>query len=96
VFLIPVKIYSEFKSYTEEVMKAEIKGKKLIVEIDLQEPTLSASGKTLVIATSHGNQQTSAMYDGQPIMIGLNAYVRRLKKAQAMALGIPINDTMIG
>lgn len=76
-------------------MKAEVKGGKLFVEIDLQEPTLSASGKTLVVATSHGNQQTVAMYDGQPITIGLNAYIRRLKKEQALALGIPINKTMV-
>lgn len=76
-------------------MKAELIDGKLIIEIDLQEPTPSASGKTLVVATSHGNQQTKAMYDGQPITIGLNAYIRRLKKAQALALGIPINNTMI-
>ena len=76
-------------------MKVEVRDKKLFIEIDLQEPTLSASGKTLVIATSHGNQQTVAMYEGQPITVGLNAYIRRLKKEQAMALGIPINKTMI-
>lgn len=75
-------------------MKAEVKGGKLIIEIDLQEPTPSASGKTLVVATSHGNQTTTAMFNGQPITIGLNAYIRRLKKSQAMALGIPIDSTM--
>ena len=76
-------------------MKVEIKDGKLIIEIDLQEPTPSTSGKTLVVASSHGNQQTTAMLDGQPIVIGLNAYIRKLKKAQAMALGIPINSHML-
>jgi hypothetical protein len=75
-------------------MKAEVKDGKLMIEIDLQEPTPSASGKTLVVASSHGNQQTAAMINGQPIVIGLNAYIRRLKKSQAMALGIPIDSTM--
>lgn len=75
-------------------MKAEVKDGKLIIEIDLQEPTPSASGKTLVVATSHGNQTTAAMFNGQPITIGLNAYIRRLKKSQAMALGIPIDSAM--
>jgi len=75
-------------------MKVEVKDGKLIIEIDLQEPTPSASGKTLVVASSHGNQQTAAMLDGQPIVIGLNAYIRKLKRAQAMALGIAINDNM--
>lgn len=75
-------------------MKVEVKENKLIIEIDLQEPTPSASGKTLVVASSHGNQTTTAMLNGQPIVIGLNAYIRRLKKAQALALGIPIDGTM--
>jgi hypothetical protein len=75
-------------------MKAEVINGKLIIEIELQEPTPSASGKTLVVASSHGNQATTAMIDGQPIIIGLNAYIRRMKKAQALALGIPINNTM--
>jgi hypothetical protein len=75
-------------------MKAEIRDGKLLIEIDLQEPTPSSSGKTLVVATSHGNQTTSAMFEGQPIIIGLNAYIRKLKKSQALALGIPINENM--
>ena len=75
-------------------MKAEVINGKLIIEIDLQEPAPSASGKTLVVASSHGNQATTAMIDGQPIIIGLNAYIRRMKKAQAWALGSPINKTM--
>ena len=75
-------------------MKAEIRDGKLLIEIELQEPTPSSSGKTLVVATSHGNQTTSAMYEGQPIIIGLNAYIRKLKKSQAFALGIPINENM--
>ena len=76
-------------------MKTEVRDGKLFIEIDLQDPTPSASGKTLVVASSHGNQQTTAMFDGQPITIGLNAYIRRLKKEQALALGIPINKTMV-
>jgi hypothetical protein len=75
-------------------MKAEIRDGKLFIEMDLQEPTPSSSGKTLVVATSHGNQTTTAMYEGQPIIIGLNAYIRKLKKSQALALGIPINANM--
>lgn len=57
-------------------MKAEIKNGKLIVEIDTQSPTPSATGKTLVIASSHGNQPTAAMVNGKPVIIGLNAYIR--------------------
>jgi len=57
-------------------MKAEIKDGKLILTIDMQSPTRSASGKTLVVASSHGNQPTSAMIDGKPVIVGVNAYIR--------------------
>jgi hypothetical protein len=57
-------------------MKATIKDKKLIVEIDLQDPKPSASGKTLVVATSGGNITTSATVNGKPVTIGLNAYIK--------------------
>lgn len=60
-------------------MTAEIKGKKLIVTIDIEEPKPSASGKTLSIASSRGNQKTEAKFNGQEVTIGLNAYVKPAK-----------------
>ena len=57
-------------------MKVEIKDNKLFIEIDLQKPTPSTSGKTLVIASTHGNTVTTVMVDGKPVIIGLNAYIR--------------------
>lgn len=57
-------------------MNVEIKDNKLCIEIDLETPTPSASGKTLVVASTHGNMATSAMIDGKPIIIGLNAYIK--------------------
>ncbi len=56
-------------------MKVEIKGDKLCIEIDLQKPTPSASGKTLVVASTRGNVSTEAVIDGKPVTIGLNAYI---------------------
>ena len=56
-------------------MKVEIKGNDLIITIPMQKPTPSASGKTLVVASSHGNQPTSASVDGKPVVVGLNAYI---------------------
>jgi hypothetical protein len=57
-------------------MKATIKGSVLTIEIDMQEPAPSASGKTLVVASSHGNQATTATVKGKPLVVGLNAYIR--------------------
>ncbi len=58
-------------------MKVEIKDNKLFIEIDLEEPTPSSSGKTLVVASTRGNMVTTAHVDGKPVTIGLNAYIRR-------------------
>lgn len=57
-------------------MKAEIKDNKLILTLDLQAPRPSASGKTLVVATSSGNITTTATINGQPITVGVNAYIK--------------------
>lgn len=58
-------------------MKATIKGNQLIITMDLQKPSPSASGKTLVVASSHGNQSLAdCLVDGKPVTIGVNAYIR--------------------
>ena len=58
-------------------MKVEVQGKNLVITIPLTEPTPSASGKTLVVASSHGNKETEAKINGKPVVIGLNAYIKR-------------------
>jgi hypothetical protein len=57
-------------------MKVEIKDNKLFIEIDLEKPTPSSSGKTLVVASTRGNTVTTAQVDGKPLIIGLNAYIK--------------------
>ena len=57
-------------------MKVEIKDGDLVITIPMQKPAPSASGKTLVVASSHGNQPTAAQVDGKPVVVGLNAYIR--------------------
>jgi hypothetical protein len=58
-------------------MKVNIEGKTLKIEMLMQPPTPSASGKTLVVATTRGNAKTGAMIDGKQLVIGLNAYIAR-------------------
>ena len=57
-------------------VKIDEKAKSLTLVLDLQEPTPSASGKTLVVTTTHGNQPTDATLDGKPVIVGVNAYIR--------------------
>lgn len=58
-------------------MDVKIENGKLIISIELQQPTPSASGKTLVVATTHGNMTTQCLVDGKNVIIGLNAYIKK-------------------
>ena len=58
-------------------MDVKIENGKLVISIELQEPTPSASGKTLVVATTHGNMVTQCVINGKNVVIGLNAYVKK-------------------
>lgn len=55
------------------------KAKTLTIEMALEEPRESSSGKTLVIASSHGNQKTGQTYKGSEITVGVNAYIKNGK-----------------
>lgn len=59
------------------MLTAKIEKNELVIRIPLQAPAPSASGKTLVVASSHGNQKTEALVDGKPVTIGVNAYISR-------------------
>uniref|UniRef100_A0A6M3XT08 Uncharacterized protein n=1 Tax=viral metagenome TaxID=1070528 RepID=A0A6M3XT08_9ZZZZ len=60
------------------MLEARIEGKKLVITVDLEDPPVpSKSGKTMVVASSRGNIATGALVSGQPVVIGLNAYIRR-------------------
>lgn len=50
--------------------------KTLTIVMDLETPTASASGKTMVVASTRGNAKTDATVDGKPITIGVNAYFK--------------------
>ena len=56
--------------------KIDEQAKTLTLVLELQEPTPSASGKTLVVATTHGNVPTDIQIDGKPVIVGVNAYIR--------------------
>jgi hypothetical protein len=59
-------------------MKVTIENGELVIRLPLNKtPILSATGKTLVVASSHGNQKTEAVIDGQAVIVGVNAYVPR-------------------
>jgi hypothetical protein len=56
-------------------VKAEIKGKDLVITIALEKPSPSKSGKTLVVCSSRGVRTLSVRVNGQPIHIVLNGFI---------------------
>lgn len=59
-------------------MKVTIEGKELVIRIPMQiPPQPSATGKTLVVASSRGNKETDAVVQGKQVVVGLNAYIPR-------------------
>jgi hypothetical protein len=63
------------------MLNVKIEKGEIVIRIPLETPAPSASGKTLVVASSHGNQTTTATikHEGKdkPIIIGYNAYIRK-------------------
>lgn len=55
-------------------MKVTLKGTKLTIELDVVKKP-SKSGKSVVIATTNGNQPSTLEVDGKPLIVGVNAYI---------------------
>ncbi len=59
-------------------MKVELKDGNLVITMPINpNPSPSASGKTLVVASSSGNKQTDVIVNGKNVTIGVNAYIYR-------------------
>jgi len=53
-------------------------GKTLRIDMPITNPpTPSASGKTLVVASTRGNLATTATVNGKNITVGANAYIAK-------------------
>jgi hypothetical protein len=58
-------------------MQATIENNELVIRIPLHPPRPSKSAKTLVVASTGSNVQTTATVNGCPLFVGLNAYLRK-------------------
>ena len=56
-------------------MDVKIRKGNVVIELPLEEPRPSASGKTRVIASSYGVQQSTARFDGKIVCVTANAFV---------------------
>ena len=56
-------------------METEIKDGNLVISIPLTKGYISATGKSLVLASTHGNLPTALKVDGKSLVVSVNAYV---------------------
>jgi hypothetical protein len=64
-------------------LKSKLKDNVLCFQLPLQEPKVSASGKTVVVATTRGQVNTGIDYKGSDIILIANAYVANNKRRKA-------------
>ena len=58
-------------------MKVEIIDDKLVITLPIKNPPLpSKTGKSLVVATTNGNQPTAIQIQGKLLAVGVNAFIK--------------------
>jgi hypothetical protein len=58
-------------------IEAKIEKGVLVVRVPVNaEPPLSSTGKTRIVATTHGNQPVPVTVNGQTLKIGLTAFYK--------------------
>ncbi len=53
----------------------EIKNGRFVISLKLRKPTLSKSGKTLVVASTRGVKRSSVKIDGKAVRYIANAFI---------------------
>ena len=58
-------------------MKAKIVNGVLVLEVPLQTPSPSSTGKTLVVASTRGFTALPVQIEGKPVSLSLNAFISK-------------------
>ena len=58
------------------VASLRIEGRAVIITLPIEGPTPSASGKSMVLASTRGNLTTSTEWEGRAIVMGVNVYFK--------------------
>jgi len=60
----------------DEKLQVTVEDGYLVIRLKMQAPERSASGKTLVVATTNGFKLTAAQAEGKPISVSVNAFIK--------------------
>jgi hypothetical protein len=67
-----------FVDKENHMFKATVVGTILVIEIPLESPRPSSSGKTLIVASTGGFKQTEAKVNGQLVAVSVNATIHKV------------------
>jgi hypothetical protein len=56
-------------------MKVTVRGETLVIEIEMQTPERSKSGKSMLVASSKGIVKAGVQVQGKELKIGVNAFI---------------------
>lgn len=56
-------------------MKVEIKDGQLVITLPMENPTPSSTGKSLIVASSHGAVKTDSQVNGKSVKINVTAFI---------------------
>jgi hypothetical protein len=59
----------------EKTVEAKIVKGQLVITLPLQTPARSASGKTLIVASSHGVKRSALKMEGKELCVVANAFI---------------------
>lgn len=63
------------KRRTRMTLQVRQRGNVLRIELPLEEPTSSNSGKTMLVASTHGGKTTEVFYKGSRIVVNASAFI---------------------
>jgi hypothetical protein len=64
-------------------VKLDAKKKILTIKMPLEKARRSASGKTLVVASTHGCKTGEALHSGRPVVVTANAFIFQEQRSKS-------------
>jgi hypothetical protein len=61
-------------------LKVKQSGNVLKIQLPLEKPRLSKSGKTMLVASTYGAKTTDVRYEGRRVVVVANAFIYPTKK----------------
>ena len=59
------------------MFRTEVVGDEIIIMLSLESPKKSKTGKSMIIATTSGFQETNEVFNGRKILVSANVIIKK-------------------